>query len=75
MSYLIIGGSGRTGRLVADLLVTGTRLSSLAAVLAPAESAWIWLAARAKTFELYDGGNHADWPALFARLRADSPAV
>jgi len=54
---------------------TGDGTTSRDTVAEAAVAALVQPAARAKTFELYDGGTRADWPALFARLRADSPAV
>ncbi|MGD0561116.1 MAG: NAD(P)H-binding protein [Streptosporangiaceae bacterium] len=54
---------------------TGDGTISRLAVAEAAVAALLRPEARAKTFELYDGEDPADWPALFASLRADSPAV
>jgi uncharacterized protein YbjT (DUF2867 family) len=74
--YTILRPSWLTERPAAGVLLeqgdTGDGQVSRDTVASAAAAALLAPEANGKTFELYDGSERPDWPALFAQLRADT---
>jgi uncharacterized protein YbjT (DUF2867 family) len=77
--YTVLRPSWLTERPAAGVLLeqgdTGDGQVSRDTVASAAAAALLAPEADGKTFELYDGDQQGDWPALFARLRPDTDSV